>query len=118
MSPLTNTSLFTSCLRVRTPFTKPKAISFRGKKQAANTSTTILEEQKSMAARSAIWMYIGLPTCAEEVTWQLVRHFHLVGQHSVLHALKIIPTIQQMRNYTHIFAKKMIQLNLMLCMTV
>lgn len=55
MYPLTNTSLFTSCLRVTTPFTKPKAISFGGGKKAANTSSTILA-QKSMAARSAIWV--------------------------------------------------------------
>lgn len=53
MYPLMNTSLFTSCLRVTTPFAKPKAISFREKKKAANTSSTILE-QKSMSARSAM----------------------------------------------------------------
>lgn len=56
MYPLTNTSLFTSCLRVTTPFTKPKAISFRGKKKASNTSSTILA-QESMAAKSAVWVY-------------------------------------------------------------
>lgn len=50
MYPLTNTSVFTSCLRVTTPFTKPKAVLVGKKKQQT------LVAQKSMAARSEIWM--------------------------------------------------------------